>query len=59
MVSRVARTKERSGSWWLLSGVGTQMMMTSASGMREKSVVAESVPAETAELTRSGEMCWM
>ena len=33
-------TKHRSGSRYLLSGVGTQMMSASTSAQREKSVVA-------------------
>ena len=37
--------KDRSGSRWWLSGVGTQMMIASTSGMREKSVVASKLPA--------------
>lgn len=40
--STVLMTKLRSGSRWLFSGVGTQMIRASASAVRAKSVVASS-----------------
>ena len=57
MLLPVSMMNEMSGSRFLLSGVGTQMMMASTSRIRLKSLVAEKVPAFTASATASEGMC--
>ena len=59
MALPVSRMKEISGSRFLFSGVGTQMMTASTSLMRLKSVEAENFPALTASATAPAAMCLM
>ena len=59
MALPVSMMNEISGSRFLLSGVGTQMMTASTSLIRLKSVAAEKVLACTAPEMDSGEMCLM
>ena len=54
MLLPVSRMYEMSGSRFLFSGVGTQMMTASTSRIRLKSLVAEKVPARTASATAFG-----
>ena len=59
MALPVSMMNEISGSRFLLSGVGTQMMTASTSLMRLKSAEAEKVLAFTASAMASEEMCLM
>ena len=55
----VSMMNEMSGSRFLFSGVGTQMMTASTSLTRRKSVEAKKLPAFTASAMAPAEMCLM